>query len=116
MTDISERQRELAQALVFGSAENSTEELLAELGMKLDEYSECLASPEFMAYLFELASRTAQAESARVIRLLSEHSKKGDIKTIKLYLDLLRESVSGDADENDDELASVWRDIMEDGT
>lgn len=81
----------LARAIVFGDAGSSIEELLAEAGVSAEEYAKWLSDGEFIAEIETLSAHAAEAESARVLKSLSELSKAGDVKVVRLYFDLLDE-------------------------
>lgn len=103
----------LARAIVFGDAGASIGQLLAEAGVSEEEYTKFLGDGEFIAELELLSAHAAQAESVRVMKSLSELSKEGDPKVVRLYFDLLDESRRRCAEEDSfAELQSeLWGDL-----
>lgn len=97
----SKKRDSLARAIVFGDAGSSIEELLAASGVSAEEYALWLGDENFISQIETLSAHAAEAESARVLKALSELSKEGDVKVVRLYFDLLderrRRCAEGDA-------------------
>ena len=103
----------LARAIVFGNAGASIDELLNDAGVSAEEYARWLTDGEFISEIEALSAHAAEAESARVMKSLSELSKSGDVKVVRLYFDLLDERRRRATEDNTfaDIQSELWGDL-----
>lgn len=92
---ISKKQAQVAHDVVFTSGDKTTGEILKEHGVTAEEYSGWLREGSYVGYLCTLSESAAEGDRPRLMRKLAELAAGGDTKAIKMFLDILSESGSG---------------------
>lgn len=87
---LTRKQKNVAFEIVFGEASVKTDEILEKHGVSAEQFAAWLDG-EFAEYLMALSERVSVSESARIMHALAEESKNGDVRSAKLFFELLRD-------------------------
>lgn len=113
---LTKKQRNVAFDLVFGEASVTTDEILEKHGVSGEQFAEWLDG-EFAEYLTSLSERVSVSDAARIMHALAESSKTGDVRSAKLFFELMRDrkKSAGEVNPDKEDIERLNMEIRGDG-